>query len=179
MTKDKQGARARILQAAGELAWESGPGSMALDAVAARAGVSKGGLLYHFPSKAKLLEALVEEFVREFDRDLVAREAEAGVRSNATARAYLELFSEEKECRRRPPSGLLAAMAEGAEFLDPVRTYQRVFLDRMKASASDPSIAIIVFLAIQGIKSMDLMTIDMLDEEEMAAALGKLEDLLG
>lgn len=179
MAKERQDARARILQAAGELAWESGPGGMALDAVAARAGLSKGGLLYHFPTKAKLLEALVEEFVREFDRDLAARESAVGGEPNATARAYLELFSQEQKCRRPPPSGLLAAMAEGAEFLDPVRHYQRVFLDRMKATASDPAMAIVVFLAIQGIKSMDLMTIDTLEKDEIAAALGKLGELLG
>lgn len=40
----------RILDAAAEIARELGPGHLSLEAVATRAGVSKGGLLYHFPS---------------------------------------------------------------------------------------------------------------------------------
>ena len=43
---------------------------LSLDAVARRAGLSKGGLLYTFPTKAKLLEALVEQHVAEFDESL-------------------------------------------------------------------------------------------------------------
>lgn len=179
MSKEKPGARDRILHAAEELAWESGPGGMSLDAVARRAGVSKGGLLYHFPSKARLLEALVEDFVREFDAELSAREQAAKGAPDSIARAYLEMFAQEHKCRRPPPSGLLAAMVEGEKFLDPVRRFQRVFLDRMKAGASDPATAIVVYLAIQGIKSMDLLTIDTLDKDEIATVLKKLGDLLG
>jgi AcrR family transcriptional regulator len=39
---------------------EHGPASVTLEAVAARAGVSKGGLLYHFGSKEELLVGLIE-----------------------------------------------------------------------------------------------------------------------
>ncbi len=39
---------------------EQGERAATLDAVATAAGVSKGGLLYHFPSKAALVEGLCE-----------------------------------------------------------------------------------------------------------------------
>ena len=80
--------------AAEELAREAGPGNLVLDAVAAKAGVSKGGLLYHFPTKAKLLEALVEQFLAEFDGALNDRERESGGAENATTRAYLDIMVE-------------------------------------------------------------------------------------
>ena len=57
-------ARDKILAAAEELARVAGPGNLSLDAVAARAGVSKGGLLYHFPTKAKLLKRWSSNFSR-------------------------------------------------------------------------------------------------------------------
>ncbi len=41
---------------------------MTLEAVAAAAGVSKGGLLYHFPTKEALLSALVDSACREFNQ---------------------------------------------------------------------------------------------------------------
>ncbi|WP_312795017.1 TetR/AcrR family transcriptional regulator [Tianweitania sp.] len=41
------------------VALDQGYGHVTLDAVAAKAGISKGGLLYHFPTKAKLIEAML------------------------------------------------------------------------------------------------------------------------
>ncbi|HEY0186570.1 MAG TPA: TetR family transcriptional regulator [Cellulomonas sp.] len=48
--------RDRILDAFEALLIAHGPRAATLDAVAAAAGVSKGGLLYHFPSRAALAE---------------------------------------------------------------------------------------------------------------------------
>ena len=47
-----------------------GPQALTLDAVAAEAGVSKGGLLYHFASKRELLDAMLMGFLEEFDREI-------------------------------------------------------------------------------------------------------------
>lgn len=53
-------ARDAILDAFEELLIQAGERSATLDAVATRAGVSKGGLLYHFPKKHVLITALFE-----------------------------------------------------------------------------------------------------------------------
>jgi AcrR family transcriptional regulator len=52
-------ARDRVLDAYETLLIEAGPGAATLDAVAAAAGVSKGGLLYHFASKDALATGLL------------------------------------------------------------------------------------------------------------------------
>lgn len=52
--------RDRILDALQDVLLEDGPGGATLEAVAERAGVSKGGLLYHFRSKDDLFEGLLE-----------------------------------------------------------------------------------------------------------------------
>ena len=54
MAGNRPSARRKILEAAAKLADDTGPGSLSLEAVAKEAGISKGGLLYHFPSKAAL-----------------------------------------------------------------------------------------------------------------------------
>ena len=46
---------------------------MTLTAVADRAGVSKGGLLYHFATKEALIKGMVERLIGEFD-DLMAEQ---------------------------------------------------------------------------------------------------------
>ncbi len=50
---------ARIMTAAREIVKASGPDSLTFDAVAARVGVSKQAVLYWYPNKARLIEALV------------------------------------------------------------------------------------------------------------------------
>jgi AcrR family transcriptional regulator len=52
-------SRARILDALEEIVIEHGVAAVTLDAVCARAGVSKGGLLYHFDSRQALFEGLL------------------------------------------------------------------------------------------------------------------------
>ena len=53
-------AREEILDAYARLVVDGGTKAATLESVARDAGVSKGGLLYHFPSKAKLAEGLAE-----------------------------------------------------------------------------------------------------------------------
>lgn len=53
-------ARDRVLDAYETLLIDHGPGAATLDGVAAAAGVSKGGLLYHFASKDALAAGLLD-----------------------------------------------------------------------------------------------------------------------
>lgn len=65
-------ARDRVLDAYGELLINDGPLAATLDAVAAAAGVSKGGLLYHFKSKEALTEGLVNQLRELAEADFTA-----------------------------------------------------------------------------------------------------------
>lgn len=86
--------RAELLRAAGEIAVERGAQAVTMDAVAEQAGVSKGALQYHFPSKQKLLDALfisvtgsaaeAKAALMEADPDSYGRE----VRANLTVSAH-------------------------------------------------------------------------------------------
>ncbi|MEY4932595.1 MAG: hypothetical protein RLZZ403_915 [Pseudomonadota bacterium] len=67
--------RDRILDAVGQLSMSLGAGNFTLEQVAQAAGVSKGGLLYHFPSKEALLLAMGERFLQTFES--ARREARA------------------------------------------------------------------------------------------------------
>src|SRR3954451_17051195 len=64
--------RNRLLNAAGTVVRRDGPRALTLHAVAAAAGVSKGGLLYHFGTKQELIEALVARWLAEFQDDIDA-----------------------------------------------------------------------------------------------------------
>ncbi|MFW0775178.1 TetR/AcrR family transcriptional regulator [Paenarthrobacter nitroguajacolicus] len=62
-------ARDAVLDAFEALLIEVGERAATLDAVAKRAGVSKGGLLYHFPNKEALITALLERLDLLADED--------------------------------------------------------------------------------------------------------------
>ncbi|MBG6240011.1 AcrR family transcriptional regulator [Mycetocola sp. CAN_C7] len=68
-------ARDRILVAYEDLLIESGERGATLEAVAARAGVSKGGLLYHFGSKDALTEGLIDRLLALTEEDVVLMQA--------------------------------------------------------------------------------------------------------
>jgi AcrR family transcriptional regulator len=172
MPNKKKGARQKVLEAADEIACEAGPANLSLDAVALKAGVSKGGLLYHFPSKTKLLEAVVEAHLQAFDNSLTELEKRRQGAPNSVIEAYLELFPQEHARKKQPPaSAILAALVENPDLMAPVRRYERRFLDRMKENASDPAMALVAFLALHGARHMALLKVDVLRDEELDAAL--------
>ncbi|UVJ40387.1 TetR/AcrR family transcriptional regulator [Arthrobacter sp. CJ23] len=63
-------ARDAVLDAFEALLIEVGERAATLDAVAKRAGVSKGGLLYHFPNKEALIGSLLERMDRLAQDDI-------------------------------------------------------------------------------------------------------------
>ena len=66
-SKQPDQVRSRLLKAATELIVREGYESLTLDRVAKRAGVSKGGLQYHFSSKAVLLRGVCESLKEMFE----------------------------------------------------------------------------------------------------------------
>lgn len=89
--------RAKLLQAASDLAREHGAQAVTLDAVAERAAVSKGGLQYHFRSKQALLDALFEQTIAGFQRRVAERAAADPMPAGAQARAYLHVSVDDKD----------------------------------------------------------------------------------
>ena len=77
MTRKKEIDRDRILDAAEAVILESGGRSFTLDAVAARAGISKGGLVYSFATKDDLVYAALEREMARF-QEAVRRRAGGG-----------------------------------------------------------------------------------------------------
>lgn len=73
-------SRELVLDAFEELLTGSAPTAVTLEAVARQAGVSKGGLLYHFASKEALRDALLDRFEQRNDEDIrQAQESECGL----------------------------------------------------------------------------------------------------
>ncbi|WP_395447668.1 TetR/AcrR family transcriptional regulator [Aminobacter sp. UC22_36] len=174
MSGHRPSSREKILAAASELADIVGPGNLSLDAVAQRAGVSKGGLLYNFPTKAKLMQALVQDYLKSFEDALAAESAKRSDTPKNSLIAYIELSAQECEQKQPSAAGVLAALAEDPDFLKPVREFKRQLLDRLKSETTDTAKLMVAFLVIEGLRSMKLFDMDILHDDERNMALSYL-----
>ncbi|MDN5876562.1 MAG: TetR/AcrR family transcriptional regulator [Brevibacterium sp.] len=90
MARNSSGTKERLLDSFETLLDEHGAAGATLDAVAAKAGVSKGGLLYHFGSKAELIKGSLERLGSLVEEDVEMMKA-AGDRLHMY---YLETSAE-------------------------------------------------------------------------------------
>lgn len=141
-------ARERILDAFEELLAEQSERAATLDAVAARAGVSKGGLLYHFGSKDALLDGVLARLTAHAERDLAAmRSAPEG------AVAYFIRTS--VPAHGDPFERSIVAVARLAQSADPrardaLAAMQRGWIAVLEEAVGDPLVARTIMLVGDG-----------------------------
>ncbi|MCM2394117.1 TetR/AcrR family transcriptional regulator [Streptomyces albipurpureus] len=63
--------RTQILQAAARVVQREGVKSVTFDSVAVEAGLTKGGLLYHFASREDLIQAIHQHLADQWEADMV------------------------------------------------------------------------------------------------------------
>ncbi|HYL03040.1 MAG TPA: TetR/AcrR family transcriptional regulator [Steroidobacteraceae bacterium] len=152
-------ARERLLDAAERVVVEAGATHLTLDAVAKSAGISKGGLLYHFPSKESLLEGMMARHFREVDARVAARLAASGGKTSRVdvfrerMRVLLELHPE------RPAVGaaVVAASAEDPTHMAVARQQYRKLLDEFGKLPGGFERTALVLLAVQGLLLGELL----------------------
>src|SRR3954453_6712259 len=137
--------RERLLDAAGAVVRRDGAQALTLDAVAAEAQVSKGGLLYHFKSKRELVQAMVERWLGELQRDMDAADPHF-VRGYVKASAPVE-----------HELGMLAALIADPALLATVREQYSVWQDRVEREGRDPVDATVARLAADGLWLAELL----------------------
>ena len=86
--RSAQETRTLLFEAASRILRAGGLNHLTLAAVAREAGLSKGGLLYHFPTKEALIEALFEYHNDLFESRLAELAAAQADRPGAWLRAY-------------------------------------------------------------------------------------------
>lgn len=172
--------RDRLLDAAEVVAGRDGVHSMTLDAVARQAGMSKGGLLYHFPSKCALVTAIVDRLAARCDMRQGHWIAEGSKGHGAFARAYLRARTESPPVLHRPLQiALLAAAGTDPQYLDPIRNRILEWQARLEEDGIDSATATIIRLAIDGLGLSELLGLPTPTGELRERVLAKLLELSG
>lgn len=170
-----------LLDSAEAVLFEQGTQALTLTAVADRAGVSKGGLLYHFPTKDALVRAMVARVIEEFD-DLIASyaasygEGTPGAYTRAYVEATFEILTGEARAYRRW-SAITAAAADPGQ-AEPLNEAMRRWHGRAPADDPDPGIAMIVRLAAEGLWEVVSHDPELYDADQLEALRRRLLGLL-
>jgi AcrR family transcriptional regulator len=149
--RTSSGTRERLLQAAERLILRDGVAKMTLDAVSKEAGVSKGGLLYHFPTKDALIKGMIERFIERFEGDIeVNLRDEEGVGSWIRAYAKATFAPSERQQNLSVTPALVAAAANDPKLADPLRERYEFWQRQVEGDGLEPALATLMRLAIDG-----------------------------
>lgn len=168
-------SRGNILDAAARLLLRD-PSKLTLDAVAAEAGVSKGGLLYHYKSKADLLDAVVDRWESTFQEEI---EDAADPAPGGWTRAYAQVIAKDglDPHAREVDSGIVAAMVLNPDRLETVRARYRSWQERLADDGIDEVDATLVRMAAEGLWFCELLDLGPPTGELREKLLARMREL--
>ena len=164
--RTKSSARERIIDAAEQVVLKEGASHMTMDAVAAKAGVSKGGLIYHFPSQRDLLQAMLQRFIDRVETRMAQARTQLPESPARSIKAYIHAWFTLGGEYRRTASALLAAITREPELLQAVRLKHRAVLTEIVKAAPNSEQALVLSLATEGMWMSELLDISPLTDSE-------------
>lgn len=155
---------------------------MTLDAVAAHADVSKGGLLYHFASKEALIQAMVDRIVEIAQQNFAEIRDREPAGKCRNARALLSLMMDDEgpflTNVKRMAAPILAATAGNSDLLNPAR----IFLEEIRRGMCDDGLpnsqAWLILAALDGMKFWRALDMPEPSRAERADIRTLLENLI-
>jgi AcrR family transcriptional regulator len=172
----------KLLDAAEAVVARQGIANLTLDAVAAQAGVSKGGLLHHFPSKDRLVEALVERSAQNWRRCYTEAYERTPEGPGRMARGLLNHCLSDAECwteeLRRSTSAVFAALAQNPSLIQPMRDAYIELHRRIAEDGLPPGVSEAVVAALDGLWLNWVLGLAPLDQTRVVRVRLALEEIL-
>ena len=170
--------RESVLDAAEAVVLADGAAHLTLDAVAERAGLSKGGLLYHFPTKELLLQAMVDRHMYRIDQNLARGFDRLPPGPGRELKARVLMAADRcLDFERRLGSATLAATANNPRLLEPIRAAHRRRLEWLRGgdSAGLPvDRAAVIALAVDGLCLLEVMQVSPYSDAERGRVIDDL-----
>ncbi|MBD2260346.1 TetR/AcrR family transcriptional regulator [Pseudanabaena sp. FACHB-2040] len=151
--KSRSATRETLLRAASQVVIDRGVEALTFDAVAQKAGVSKGGLLYHFPSKDALMRSMVEQLIQDFEAVVQTEfdQDDAPGTPGQWVRAYLRATLRFSQQSLALVARLSSIATSSPNVLEAAKAYESRWHQRIETSGFDPVKAAIIQLAIDGL----------------------------
>jgi AcrR family transcriptional regulator len=180
-------ARQAVLAAAEAIVKEIGAANLTFDELVRKSGITRGGIVYHFPTKDALLQALVENDLAQWHA-CVARHRERlrardgcsdGEDNTPPLEAYLASCGEPDEETSRLVAGLLSAASSSKALNEPWRRYFAEHHAQVTRRCADPTLATVLSLAIEGLFWQETLGLSPLSVAERRQVVKRLLAMAG
>lgn len=169
----------KIIDAAMAIVRDLGVAKLTLDAAAKRAGLSKGGVLYHFNSKDDLIRGMVERLIHQCDTLHLAyydKEPEGPYR---WARAVVQTtFDPNGPASDKVSGALLASVTVNPALVTPIQAKYEEWMERINSDSPDPMLAGLVCMAMDGYSFERIMGLELCDQDKQNKMKQYILDLL-
>jgi AcrR family transcriptional regulator len=154
----KSDGRHRILIAAETVATRDGARRLTLDTAAKEAGMSKGGVLYHFPTKHALLAGMLDRAMHQMNDGMteLRQQVIADGAQNPTLRALIQVAKVKLCDQVEVRIALVAGVSEFPELLDPLRDRFQSLWHDIRKECPDHNRAFSIWTAMEGLLTMQL-----------------------
>ena len=173
----KESAKGKLLESAKKILKEEGYEKFTLDSLAKKTGVSKGGVLYHFPTKERLIQEIIENLIIRFENRLHSEE-NADSSGSWTLR-YFQATLDDLDDSDLQSSGIIAALASNPHLLLPLVEKYSAWKQKFKKEKMDQSLADILRFAADGIWFNEVFGLSVLSRKEKKQILERAEKLAG
>ncbi|MFF2887504.1 TetR family transcriptional regulator [Paenibacillus sp. NPDC057967] len=175
MSTKASSKREHILKSAMQLILTVDFNGLTLDAVAKEAGVSKGGLLYHFPSKDALLQGITVHIFDQFTEMFHSYANKDSREHGKWCRAYIQASRQDL----KKHGGILNVGVMSAALLEPVfvesmNNNYAYWFGKLSEDALDPVVVNLIRLTIDGLYYSDMYKLKPLDDAALDAVIEQL-----
>ncbi|MGJ0451739.1 MAG: TetR/AcrR family transcriptional regulator [Methylocystis sp.] len=162
--------REGLIELAEEIVRSEGAAGLTIDALAKRAGISKGGVQYSFSSKDDLIRALIERWTHQFDALLGDMD---DVPPADLVRKYINVMRGSQAAMNAKMAGLMIAYIQNPENVSETREWYRSMFERLGGATEDAQAARVALLAVEGLFMLRISGID--ENGEWSAFLDDVE----
>lgn len=158
--------RGALLDAAERVVFRDGAGQLTMEAVAAEAGVSKGGVLYAFTNKDGLIDAMFNRVFAEMDAIAAAKLAEMQDTSENRIRAHTIASRDAGQSLNERSVALVANFMRSPQYRKGALEYYDGLMARLDLSTPQGRMARLAVLASEGallLRGMDFYPISETD----------------
>jgi AcrR family transcriptional regulator len=175
-------SRETVLDAAEVVVNSQGVARLTLDTVARQAGLSKSGLLHHFPSKEALIDAIVARTVGLWKSSMEAAIRSQADGSHPTVRGLLECslgdLAQWNDRLRRSSTALLTVLVHCPGKRTEMHDFYQGLLCKMQQECSGQPTGDLILAVIDGIWLRWVTGLAPLDEQQIVRIRDTLQGLL-
>lgn len=163
-----------LLDAAEAVVLEGGAGRLTLDAVAEKCGVSKGGLLYHFPTKDSLLEGMLNRLLEHsaaWRQETTSKLPEEP--SRETKGEILAMLTK-RERDQKVSAAMLAVVANQPQLMKSLCKFHDERLARQAEQGGNMERRILPLLAADGLFLLELLQLSPFSKDQRQKVVQEL-----